>query len=324
MWVILFVLVSINPTNTYLNLLIIGRKLVKIFITGATGYIGGTVAHKLIKAGHQVTGLARDDNKANLLEKQGISPIIGTLDNLELLFDTSQSSDVIINAASTHNAFAIRSILEAIRNTGKTFIHTSGSSIVSDNANGEYSKSIFSENTPYSPVPEKAIWYAIERDMILPAAKEGIRSIIICPSMIYGSGLGVRTHSIQIPLMTKTAKNTGVSKYIGSGKNIWSNLHIDDCADAYLLALEKAKAGSYFYLESGEESLVNLANAISKSLGYTESARAMDFKEAVNLWGAPMSLSLSSNSRLNADKAKIMLEWEPKHSNILNDILREC
>lgn len=292
----------------------------KIFITGAPGYIGGTVAYKLIKAGHHVTGLARDKNKAELLESRGIAPVVGTLDNLELLHNISKISDVIINTASTHHAFAIRSILEAIRNTGKTFIHTSGSSIVSDNANGEYSKHIFNEDTPYSPVPEKAIWYAIERNLILPAAKDGVRSIIICPCMIYGTGLGIRTQSIQIPLMIKTAKNMGTSKYVGSGRNIWSNVHIDDCADAYLLALEHAKAGSYFYLESGEESLVNLANAISDNLGHNDPAMSMDLTEAVKVWGAPMSLSLSSNSRLNAEKAKIMLDWSPKHQNILNYI----
>ena len=292
-----------------------------IFITGAPGYIGGTVAHKLIKAGHQVTGLARDTNKAELLEKHGITPVVGSLDDLELLYNTSKDSDVIINTASTHHAFAIRSILEAIRNSGKTFIHTSGSSIISDNANGEYSSHIYSEDIPYNPVPEKAIWYAIERNMILSAAKDGIRSIIICPCMIYGTGLGVRTHSIQIPLMSKTAKRIGASKYVGSGKNIWSNVHIDDCADAYLLALENAKPGSYYYLESGEESLVNIANAISKSLGHEELAMSMNLKEAVNIWGAPMSLSLSSNSRLNAEKARQMLGWRPKHHNIIDDIM---
>ena len=69
----------------------------EIFLTGATGYIGGTVAHKLIEAGHKVIGLARNESRAKLLEKRGIIPRIGTLENLEVLDENARSSDAVIN-----------------------------------------------------------------------------------------------------------------------------------------------------------------------------------------------------------------------------------
>ncbi len=292
----------------------------KIFITGAPGYIGGTVAAKLLAAGHQVSGLARDAEKASALEARGISPVIGTLDELDVLDAAARAADAVINAASTHHAFAIRALVDALRGSGKTFIHTSGSSIVADNAGGSHSGNIYGEDTPFTPVPEKAIWYAIERDMILPAAQDGVRAVILCPCMIYGSGLGVRTESIQVPLMIRAAKEASVSRYIGAGENIWSNVHIDDCADAYLLALEHAPAGSYFYLEAGENTLGDVARAVGRLLGHNAPAQSMTMADAVRAWGPPMSLSLGSNSRLRADKARAMLGWDPKGPPMLDDI----
>jgi nucleoside-diphosphate-sugar epimerase len=292
----------------------------KVFITGAPGYIGGTVAAKLQDAGHQVSGLARDREKAGALEARGISPVVGTLDDLDILDAAARDADAVINAASAHHAFAIRTLVDALRGTGKAFLHTSGSSIVADNAAGAYSGNIYGEDTPFTPLPEKAIWYAIERDIILPAAEDGVRSVVLCPCMIYGTGQGVRTESIQIPLMVRAAQENGVSRYIGAGENIWSNVHIDDCADAYLLALEHAPAGSYFYLESGEDTLGDVARAVGRLLGHNEPAQSMTMADAVAAWGPPMSLSLGSNSRLRADKARAMLKWTPKGPPMIDDI----
>ncbi|NKB49080.1 MAG: NAD-dependent epimerase/dehydratase family protein [Alphaproteobacteria bacterium] len=292
----------------------------KIFITGAPGYIGGTVAAKLIAAGHQVSGLARDDDKAAAIEARGITPVVGTLDDLDILDAAAREADAVINAASTHHAFAIRTLVGALRGTGKTFIHTSGSSIVADNASGAQSDNIYGEDSPFTPLPEKAIWHAIERDLILPAAQDRVRTVIFCPCMIYGTGQGVRSESIQIPLMVRAAQEAGVSRYIGDGENIWSNVHIDDCADAYLLALEHAPAGSYFYLESGEDTLGDVARAVGRLLGQNAAAQSMSMADAVRAWGPPMSLSLGSNSRLRADKARAMLGWTPKGPPMLDDI----
>ncbi len=292
----------------------------KIFITGAPGYIGGTVAAKLLTAGHQVSGLARTEDKAADLVANGITPVVGTLDDLHVLDKAARNADAVINAASTYHAFAIRTLVDALRGTGKAFIHTSGSSIVADNAGGAYSANIYGEDTPFSPEPEKAIWHAIERNLILPAAQNGVRTVVLCPCMIYGTGLGVRTESIQVPLMIRSAQEAGVSRYIGVGKNIWSNVHIEDCADAYLLALEHAPAGSHFYLEAGESALGDVARAVGRLLGHNEEAQSMTMAVAIRAWGAPMSLSLSSNSRLRADKARAMLGWQPKGPPILNDI----
>ena len=107
---------------------------------------------------------------------------------------------------------------------------------------------------------------------------------------------------------------------IGAGENIWSNVHIDDCADAYLLALERAPAGSLFYLSDGEAALGDIARAVGRLLGHNEQAQSMSMAEARHAWGLPMAQSLGSNSRIRADKARAMLDWNPQGRDMLDDI----
>ena len=284
----------------------------KIFILGAPGYIGGTVAQKLIFIGHEVYGLARDKNKADKIEELGQIPVVGTLDDLEVIHNAAANSDVVINAASTNHVYAIRTIIDALKGTNKTFIHTSGSSVVSDYAGGSYSHEIFNEYKTFSPLPEKAIWYSLERDLILASSNEGVRTIILCPCMIFGYGTGLRRESIQLPLMIQAAKSLGKSIYIGEGENIWSNVHIDDCANAYLLALENAQSGSLFYLESGQSSIRDLASAVGKYLKQNPVSESVSLSDAYEIWGPHMTLSLCSNSRITSEMARKMIGWSPK------------
>lgn len=284
----------------------------KIFILGAPGYIGGTVAQKLISEGHVVHGLARDNKKAEEIEELGQIPIVGGLDDLDIIYKAASDSEVVINAASTNHVYSIRTILDALEGTNKTFIHTSGSSIVSDYSVGTYSQEIYNEYKTFRPLPEKAIWYSLERDLILPSSNKGVRTIILCPCMIFGYGTGLRKESIQIPLMIRAAKSLGKSVYVGDGENIWSNVHIDDCANAYLLALENAQSGSLFYLESSQNTIRNLASAVGKYLRQNPVSKSVTLGEAYKIWGPHMTLSLCSNSRITSEMARKSIGWAPK------------
>ena len=108
----------------------------KIFCTGASGYIGGSVAAHLVAAGHQVTGLVRSPEKADAVRARGIQPLLGTLDDAELLAQAAQAADVVVNAASADHKGAVVALLDALAGSGKPFIHTSGSSIVGTRARG--------------------------------------------------------------------------------------------------------------------------------------------------------------------------------------------
>ena len=290
-----------------------------IFLTGASGYVGGTIAAKLIARGDQVTGLARNEERAALLRERDINPVIGTLDDLDVLDGAARAADAVINAADADNPFAARVLIDALRGSGKRFVQTSGTSIVSDNAGGYGGGTVYTEDTPLNALPEKAGRIATDK-MICDAANDGVHSVVICPCLIYGQGLGVRPHSPQIPTFIELAKSSGVPRHIGPGENIWSHVHIEDCTDAFLLALDRAPAGSFFYVEGGEATMGDVNRAIGRMLGIGETTETFAMADALRAWGPAMAHAMSSNVRVNADKARAMLDWAPRGSALFDDI----
>jgi nucleoside-diphosphate-sugar epimerase len=236
----------------------------KIFVTGANGYIGGSVASALITDGHKVRGLVRSKEKADAVAAHGVDPVIGSLDDADLLQAEARAADAVVNAASSDHRGAVVALISGLSGSGKPLIHSSGSSIVADLAMGEPSDRIFDEMTPIVPLTERAARIAIDR-LVLTAA--GIRSVVLCNSMIYGSALGSPAQSVQIPALVHLAKVSGVARYIGRGLNRWSNVHIADVAALYVLAIARAPAGSFMYVESGEQTLGEIVRAIAARLG---------------------------------------------------------
>jgi nucleoside-diphosphate-sugar epimerase len=291
----------------------------KIFMTGASGYIGGTVADSLIKAGHAITGLARNDAAAAKLRKHGMEPVRGELGSHSIVREAVRAADVVINCANADDPFVTAAILEGLAGSGKTLLHTSGSSIVGDKVAGELSPRVYHEDTPYEPLPEKIQRVAVQRT-VLAAAAQGVRSVVLCPTLIYGEGRGANPDSIQVPTLIRQAVKSGVPRYVGTGENVWSTVHIEDVCDAYLLAMAEAPAGSFFYLENGETSFKLIADSIGRLLG-SKGAQGWSIDEAIAQWG-PMAVwfSLGGNSRVNADKARRMLGWKPKGTGLFDEI----
>src|SRR5215470_15735911 len=95
----------------------------KIFCTGASGYIGGSVAAHLIAAGHQVTGLVRSPDKAEAVRARGVEPVLGTLDDSETLAQAARAADIVVNAASADHKGAVVALLDALAGSGKLFVH---------------------------------------------------------------------------------------------------------------------------------------------------------------------------------------------------------
>jgi nucleoside-diphosphate-sugar epimerase len=292
----------------------------KIFCTGASGYIGGSVAAHLVAAGHQVTGLVRSAEKAEAVRARGIEPLLGTLDDTERLAQAGQAADVVVNAASADHEGAVKALLGALAGSGKPFIHTSGSSIVGTRAKGQRSDAIFDEDTPITPSPARAARVALN-EFILSHRDKGCRPVIICPSLIYGLGLGA---SVQVPLLIRLAKKRGNAAHAGPGENIWSNVHIDDLVALYALAVEKAPAGAFYFAESGENSMREACEAINRMLGFQEPPTPMSMAEAATEWGEGTTEdTMASNSRVRAKRAR-QLGWKPKARSLIEEIEQGC
>ena len=291
----------------------------RIFVTGASGYIGGSVAAVFAADGHAVRGLVRSDAKAQAVSGHGIAPIIGTLDDAELLQAEARDADAVINAASSDHRGAVEALIAGLAGSGKLLIHSSGSSIVADLAMGEPSERIFDEGKPLEPLPDKAARVAIDRAVL---AAPGVSAIVLCNSMIYGETLGPPAQSVQIPALSRIARESGVARYIGRGLNRWSNVHIGDVVALYRLALERAPAGTFMYVESGEEALGAIAAAIGHKLGLG-AARSLPLDEAIAIFGRNMATySLGSNSRVRG-KAAAALGWRPAQHSVTAWIARE-
>jgi nucleoside-diphosphate-sugar epimerase len=294
----------------------------KIFITGASGYIGGSVAAALVAQGHAVSGLARSVATAAALRQRGITPVAGTLDDAEVLAQAARAADATVNAANAGHRGAAEALVKALAGTGKTYIQTSGSSIVGTRANGEFVAAVFDEDTPYTPSPTRAARVAID-DMV--RAMPGARTVVICPSLIYGPGRGLNPDSVQVPWLIALAEKAGIAKHIGPGENRWANVHIDDLVTLYLEAIEAAPAGSFYFAENGENSMREACEAISRMLGQGGRTQAMSIEEAAAVWGeGPAADTMGSNSRVRAKRARAELGWSPTACSLIEEIERGC
>ncbi|WP_295990573.1 NAD-dependent epimerase/dehydratase family protein [Rugamonas sp.] len=293
----------------------------KVFITGAAGFIGGSIAAGLARAGHHVTGLVRQPEQVAELATIGVHGVVGTLDDRALLMAKARAADAVVNAASSDHRGAVEALLDSLAGSGKVLLHTSGSSIVGDASGGVGSEQIYHEDALPAPTADKAARVAID-ELVLAGAARGVRSAVLCNTLIYGHGALPRD-SVQLPRLLKQARRSGIVRHVGPGRNIWSNVHIDDVVDLYLLALEKTAAGMFYFVEHGEAAFGDMTAAMAAALGLGP-AQDWPLDLAIAEWGYEMaSYGLGSNSRVRGQRARTLLGWAPHRPPVLDWIARD-
>ncbi|MBD2100026.1 NAD-dependent epimerase/dehydratase family protein [Leptolyngbya sp. FACHB-261] len=295
----------------------------KVFVTGATGYIGSAMVEKLIAAGHSVTGLARSQFSAEKLKALGVEPQMGDLKDPESLSSAAKAADSIIQLALDMSDFsalgeavsieqaAISHLIEAIADTGKTLIYTSGTGVLDDTGDV-----VFDELMLVTPIPTP---YAIRiktEEMVLQASNRGLRTVVLRPPIVYG-----RSGGMILPTLVQAARRAGVSRFIrGTGDCKRSFVHVDDLADLYRLALEKAAGGELFYT-AAESSIrwCDLAAAIADAVGLGGHTEEVTVEQMVDAIG-PMAKYLASNNQTSGAKAREVLGWQPTHTALLDEL----
>jgi nucleoside-diphosphate-sugar epimerase len=199
----------------------------------------------------------------------------------------------------------VATLVTALERSGKLLIHTTGSAVVADHADGEHASAVpLTEDDYFDPVPYRRPRADMNRYVRQAAIEKGVRSVVICPPMIYGPGRGLQHDSDQIPRLIALSRQVGAGVYFGKGLNRYSNVHIDDLVDLYLLVMEKAAGGSFFFAENGNNSFKEVAEMISAALGFGGRTVSLPVGDVIRQHGEAGRLGVASNSLVSAANAR--------------------
>jgi len=286
----------------------------RVFLTGATGYIGSAVAARLRAAGHELAALARNDESAEKLSLAGIRAIRGDFSQPGSAAAPARAADGTISMATTYDPGidgpAIDAILEALSGSNKPFIYTSGIW-----SHGDTGGTVVDESSPPNPA-QLVAWRQGVEERVLQAAKRGIRSIVIRPAIVYGRAGGIPAG------FAESARKDGAARFVGSGENRWPFVHVDDLADLYLLALEKAPPGTLLLGVSGPSYKVrDVAAAASRGAGAGGKTVAWPLEEARSQLGGYAD-ALVLDQQASGKRAETMLGWRPHRPGVLEEMER--
>lgn len=336
--------IDADSCGTGTRLLLERRCHMKILITGATGYIGNAAAQAFRKDGHAVSGLARSEDTAARLGRDGFGVAAGDFaDPASLATAIADANpDVVVSTASAGagggnadtfrvDRDAVLAMLRALGDHGKSLVFTSGSAVFGVFAAGERSQHVFDENTvlPLPPeifaprsahVPDilvgsfgAAMAARVETEKAVAMA-HGVRGIVIRPGNVYGHG-----GSFDLPAQIEMARARGIAPHTGAGETTQGYVHIDDLAELYRLAVVHGAKGSAFHGVAGEVKQKDLAAAISRMISAGNRTDSLTLEEMYGAGGSA-GISLSVNKRLSADQTREQLGWTPSRTDILHDI----
>lgn len=303
----------------------------RIFVTGASGWVGRALVPELVAAGHRVVGLARSDAAAGIVGASGARPVRGDLDDLDVLRRAADAADGVVHLAFRHDiafsgdfAGAVRSdraVIEAVggvlAGSGRPFVIASGILGVLGVRAGEtatetdgIAPGARGEGGPISGSTGRIG----NAHRVLALADRGIRPIVVrLPPATHGAG-----DNGFVATAVRFARKTGSAAYIGDGSNRWPAVHRDDAAHLFLLALEKAPGGSVLHAvaEQGVP-MREVARAIGRGLGVpVASVRAEEAAGHVGwlsgFWGL--------DGPAASDRTRELVGWNPSHPGLLADL----
>ena len=278
-----------------------------VFVTGATGWVGSAVVQDLIGAGHQVTGLARNDEKAARLAASGATVLRATLDDLGALKNAASEADAVIHTAFNHDFSkfpesaaqdqrVIEALGSALEGSEHPLLVTSGLSGLPAGAT--------EADLPDPASPRRS-------EVAARALKE--RGVRVATVRLAPSVHGIGDHGF-IPIVIRLAREKGVSAYIGDGQNKWSGVYRLDAAKVYRLALEQGVTEAVYHAVADEAvPFRDIASIIGRRLGLPVEPREREhFGWFANMAGGNMAASSA--------RTRALLGWNPTGPSLLADL----
>jgi nucleoside-diphosphate-sugar epimerase len=298
----------------------------RIFVTGASGWIGSALVPELIGAGHQVVGLARSDGSAAALGAAGVEVIRGSLDDVETLQEAAAGSDGVIHLAFRHDlAFsgdfqtaadsdrrAVEVFGDALAGSARPLVIASGILLA---ASGRLAteRDGHDRNTAFARLAgPRTRWETAE--ITLALAERGVRSSVLrLPPTVHGAG----DHGFMATLV-RIARQKGVSGYIGDGANRWPAVHRADAANLFHRAVEGVPAGSTLHAVADEGVPIRkIADVMGRQLEIPVASIPMDSASAHFTWLADfLSVDAPASSAFTRD----LLHWQPTQPGLLEDL----
>ncbi|MCO5968683.1 NAD-dependent epimerase/dehydratase family protein [Actinoallomurus soli] len=285
----------------------------KIFLTGASGYLGGVLTEHLVAAGHRVSALARSQAARDRVTELGAEAVPGDLADTAALRLAAEGADAVVHAAVDFTDPAMRTLEEpalaamlAGLRPGSPFVYTSTGLVYPDTRGVPVD-----EDTPvdseHSPQPYKVLG---ERQVL---AADGPAVTVIRAALIYGRG-----GSGLLQGMIAGARERGVATYIGDGANDWSSVHVDDLARLYVAALERGER--HLVVNAATRSRTSMRQ-IAEAVADTTGARAMSItlEQARQALG-PFAGVLTRSSPLDPSRAERVFGWKPVERGLLDEL----
>lgn len=290
----------------------------RVFLTGATGFVGTAVTSELISAGHQVLGLTRSDKGAETLKAAGAEAHHGTLEDLDSLRRGAETTDGTIHCGFVHDfsnfakscetdRLAIETIGSALAGSDRPFLNTSGLAGLSLGRLSTEEDAPALDATPRAP----------SEGLALGLAARGVRvGIVRLSPSVHGAG----DHGF-VPALIGIAREKGISAYIGDGSNRWPGVHRLDAARLYRLALEKGTAGSRFHGVADEGVPTRaIAEVIGRRLNLpVKSVSAAEANGHFGWIARFFSMDMAASSALTQER----LGWHPAQPGLLADLDQE-
>lgn len=287
----------------------------RIFLTGATGYIGSAVCDALVRAGHEVTALVRASAKTRRLKTKGVHVLAGDLADAATYRDQAEGFDAYVLTAfdSSPRGIEIDKLTietlrdRAWRSSRSAIIYTSGIWVLGG------LREPADESTPVNPVPVVSYRPDHER-LVLDANGGGTRAIVVRPGIVYGGARGI------ISDMLRDADN-GIVRVIGNGENHWPLVYDRDVADLYVKLVAHPEASGIFHAtDEGDERVNDLVRAMSRHVEFTPEVRYMPLAEARTRLG-PVADALALDQLVRSPRAK-EIGWTPTLKSVGRNVPR--